>query len=82
MTADLFQITVDGVAIVVPRGASVAAALMNAELPIRTSVTGDARTAFCGMGICQDCRVTIDGRAHQRSCLVTVAPGMRVTRDG
>jgi sarcosine oxidase subunit alpha len=81
MSADLFQIIVDGVAVVVPRGVSVAAALMNAGLPLRESARGEARAALCGMGICHECRVTIDGRAHQRSCLVTVMPGMTISRD-
>jgi D-hydroxyproline dehydrogenase subunit gamma len=80
MSADLFQITVDGVAMVVPRGISVAAALMNAGLPVRVSVGGEPRAALCGMGICHECRVTIDGRSHQRSCLVAVGRGMIITR--
>ena len=82
MSADLFSITVDGETVVVPRGVSVAAALMNAGLPLRTSVSGEPRAALCGMGICHECRVTIDGVAHQRSCLVLVAPNMRILRDG
>lgn len=79
-SADLFQITVDGVTVVVPRGITVAAALMNAGLPIRKSVGGTPRAALCGMGICFECRVTIDGRPQQRSCMIPVAPGMTVTR--
>ena len=82
MSADLFQITVDGVAVVVPRGVSVAAALMNAGLPLRESVRGEPRAALCGMGICHECRLTIDGRAHRRACMHAVAPGMVVSRDG
>jgi sarcosine oxidase subunit alpha len=31
------------------------------------------------MGTCYECRVTIDGVAHRRACLVTVAEGMHVT---
>jgi len=30
------------------------------------------------MGICHECRVTIDDVAHQRACMVISAPGMRV----
>jgi predicted molibdopterin-dependent oxidoreductase YjgC len=82
VSADLFQITVDGVAVVVPKGISVAAALMNAELPIRTSVNGEPRAALCGMGICQECRISIDGRAYQRACMIAVEPGMTVARHG
>jgi len=32
----------------------------------------------CGMGVCYECRVTIDGVAHQRACLRVVADGMRI----
>jgi sarcosine oxidase subunit alpha len=35
------------------------------------------------MGSCFECRVTIDGVAHRRACLVSVAEGMIVrTRGG
>ena len=82
MTRDRVRIIIDGVEVEVAAGSSVAAALMNARLPIRTSVHGDPRGALCGMGICHECRVTIDGRAHRRSCMTTVAPGMVISRDG
>ena len=81
MKPDLFQISVEGVSIVVPRGITVAAAMMNAGIPIRASLSDEPRAALCGMGVCQECRITIDGRAHQRSCMTTVAPGMIITHD-
>ena len=60
-------------------GSSVAAALMNAGImTFGISVQGEPRGPLCGMGICQECRVTIDGEPHQRACLVTVAAGMRI----
>jgi D-hydroxyproline dehydrogenase subunit gamma len=81
MSADLFQISIDGVAVVVPRGITVAAAMMNGGLAIRASVSGEPRAALCGMGICQECRVMIDGRPYQRACMILVEPGMKVRRD-
>jgi sarcosine oxidase subunit alpha len=30
------------------------------------------------MGVCYECRVTIDGVAHRRACLVTVLDGLHV----
>jgi sarcosine oxidase subunit alpha len=30
------------------------------------------------MGICFECRVTVDGAPHRRACLVVCANGMRV----
>lgn len=82
MSADLFQITIDGTRVVVPQGITVAAALMNAGLPIRSSVNEEPRAALCGMGICQECRVKIDGRAYQRACMIAVEAGMTVERHG
>lgn len=44
----------------------------------RRSVTGMLRGPVCGMGVCQECRVTIDGRPHQLACQTLCASGMRV----
>jgi sarcosine oxidase subunit alpha len=58
---------------------SVAAALLNAGvLGFRRSVSGEPRGPLCGMGTCQECRLTIDGSAQQRACLRTVRQGMRI----
>ena len=81
MTAAPIAITVDGRTLETREGTTVAAALLNAGIPIRTSVTGEPRTALCAMGICHECRVTVDGHPHQRACMVFVAPDMRVDRD-
>ena len=74
------SITLDGVSGEVPAGYSVAAVLLNAGTPARHSVSGELRTAFCGMGTCLECRVTIDGIAHRRACMTTVSDGMRIER--
>jgi D-hydroxyproline dehydrogenase subunit gamma len=71
-------IRVDGRVLSVEAGISVAAALENARLPCRESITGEARGPVCGMGICHECRVTIDGIAQRRACMVIVSPGMEV----
>lgn len=73
------QLTIDGLAVEVPAGTSVAAAILNLELrATRRSVGGELRTPLCGMGTCFECRVTVDGDAHVRSCTVACQPGMRV----
>jgi sarcosine oxidase subunit alpha len=70
----------DGVAVRVSAGASVAAALLDAGIvAFRRSASGESRGPMCGMGTCFECRVTIDGVAHRRACLVEVADGMRVS---
>jgi hypothetical protein len=48
----------------------------------RRSVSGEWRGPFCGMGTCFECRVTIDGVRHQRSCQIVVRDGMEVRREG
>ena len=72
-------IIVDDVTTNVPAGITVAAALLaNGMRAFRRSVSGEPRAALCGMGVCHECQVTIDGIASQRSCLVPVEQGMRI----
>ena len=64
-------------------GSNVAVALLNAGIwHLRDPVDGAPRAPLCGMGICYECRVTIDGVAHRRACLVPVAEGMIVHTSG
>ncbi len=75
-------LTVNGAAIAVAPGTTVAAAVAMAGAATRTSVSGEPRGALCGMGICFECRVTIDGVPHLRSCQMLCQPGMGVTTAG
>lgn len=75
---DGIALTVDGTLVTVKPGTTVAAAVMMAGAATRISVTGEPRAPLCGMGICFECRVTIDGVPHQRSCQILCAPGMDV----
>ncbi len=73
-------IVADGRTVRVPAGVTVAAALLDLGMVgFRRSVSGEPRGPLCGMGTCYECRVTIDGVAHRRACLVVVAEGMHVT---
>ena len=73
------RLTVNGREVRVPAGTIVAAAIANAGVGVyRRSVGGEARAPLCGMGICFECRVTIDGRAHSLSCQTVCEEGMRV----
>jgi len=76
------RIQIDGEALDVPNGISVAAAIARLGRPFRRSVKGQVRAPFCGMGICFECRVRIDHVAQQRACMVTVREGMQVVTDG
>ena len=69
---------INGQAVSVPAGCSVAAALAIAGNGIaRISVGGEPRAPLCGMGICQECRVSINGQ-RRLACQTTCSPGMRV----
>jgi sarcosine oxidase subunit alpha len=74
-------VTVNGAPVSVPSGTTVAVAVMIAGQSCRTSVTGEPRGPLCGMGICFECRVAIDGTPHCRSCQILCEPGMEVRTD-
>ena len=77
------RIVVDGRPVAARETDTVAAALMNAGITaMRASVGGQPRGPLCAMGICFECRVTIDGRAHRRACLEMCRDGMRVETGG
>ncbi len=77
------RIIVDGEDVVAYEGESIAAALVAAGRPVTrwTGATGEPRGYFCGMGICQDCLVTIDGRGSVRACMTAVSDGLTIQRQ-
>ena len=75
------QIVVNGTPLQVPAGISVAAALAQQTLGItRTSVKGEPRAPLCGMGVCHECRVRIQGRIRL-ACQTVCADGMLIHTD-
>jgi sarcosine oxidase subunit alpha len=74
-------LTVNGTPVSVRPGATVAVAMTIAGKACRASVTGEPRGPLCGMGICYECRVMIDGVPHCRSCQTECRPGMDVRTD-
>ena len=79
---DRITLRVNHITVAVPEGCTVAAAVLRADVTFfRRSVTGEARGPLCGMGICFECRVTIDGVAHIRSCQTVCENGMDVRTD-
>ncbi len=79
---DTVHLSVNGVPIAVPHGAMVSIAVALAGITrFRRSVTGESRAPLCGMGICFECRVSINGREHCRSCQVPCENGMEVETD-
>src|ERR1700704_5591520 len=60
-------------------GETIAAALAAADVvAVRQARSGAPRGPFCGMGVCFDCLVTVDGRPSQRACLTKIEAGMDV----
>ena len=77
--SEAITLFVNGSPIVVARGSIVTTALALAgESASRTSVTGQPRGPLCGMGICFECRLTINGESHARSCQILCESGMDV----
>lgn len=72
------SLSVNGAFLSVAVGTSVAAAILIADTHTRTSVSGEPRAPLCGMGICFECRATINGIAHRRSCQILCEQGMEV----
>jgi D-hydroxyproline dehydrogenase subunit gamma len=73
------SITVDGSAVSVPDGMTLTAALLWAGVRAVgvNAVNGEPRGAFCGMGVCFECEITVNGRTV-RACLTPAADGMAV----
>lgn len=76
----LVKINVDGKTIEAYEGETVAAALLSAGIQIfsQSQKHKEPRGFFCGMGVCYDCLVTVDGVHAIRACLTQVAEGMQV----
>jgi predicted molibdopterin-dependent oxidoreductase YjgC len=62
------------------RGETVFAALIaSGDLILRRSQRlKDGRGGFCGMGVCYECLVCINGLSGQRACMVEVEEGMEI----
>lgn len=79
ITSDTVRIKVNNSMIKVPVGTIVAAALAQAGVTrFRRSIIGQSRGPLCGMGICMECRVTINGQPHYRSCQILCEENMEV----
>jgi NADPH-dependent 2,4-dienoyl-CoA reductase/sulfur reductase-like enzyme len=72
-------ITFEGRTLACFAGDSVSAAMLDAgELVCREAADGSPRGVFCGMGVCYECLVTIDGRPGRRACMTPVRGGMEI----
>jgi predicted molibdopterin-dependent oxidoreductase YjgC len=79
---DSITLCINGQSVIVPGGTVLAAALARAgQRHVRRSVSGQSRGPLCGMGVCFECRVTINGVPHRRSCQTLCEDGMEVWTD-
>jgi predicted molibdopterin-dependent oxidoreductase YjgC len=75
-------LTLDGGPVTAYAGETVAAVLLAEGLvATRTTPGGEPRGVFCGMGVCFDCLVIVDGIPNTRACMTTVHEGMEVRRQ-
>ncbi|HLW82205.1 MAG TPA: (2Fe-2S)-binding protein [Candidatus Acidoferrales bacterium] len=75
-------VTVNGTRVEVPSGTTALAAVLSSGTSvIRRSVTAEPRGPLCGMGICFECRATVNGQRHCRTCQILCTDGMELRTD-
>ncbi len=80
---DAIWVSVDGRSLEVRAGTLVAAAVERAApgRGARVSPGGARRQPLCGMGVCGECRVSVDGQAHRLGCQTVCTTGMEILTD-
>ncbi|WP_283132872.1 (2Fe-2S)-binding protein [Rhizohabitans arisaemae] len=75
-----FEIVFAGTPVPAYPGQSIAAALQGAGIRAwrTTRVRARPRGLFCGIGVCFDCVVVVNGSATLRACLTEARPGDEV----
>jgi predicted molibdopterin-dependent oxidoreductase YjgC len=73
-----FPVQIDGRPVTAHTGETVAAVLLAEGIRAfrRTPGRNEPRGVFCGIGVCYECLVTVNGAPNVRACVTTVAPGM------
>jgi predicted molibdopterin-dependent oxidoreductase YjgC len=79
---DPVSLTLDGRPVTAYEGESVATLLLaEGHVAMRTTQDGAPRGVYCGMGVCFDCLVVVDGVPNTRACVTWVREGMAVQRQ-
>lgn len=75
-----FEIEVDGIPMQAFEGETLASVMLaNGTRVLRkTRMADEPRGLFCGIGVCYDCLVIVDGKANVRACMTKAVPGMNV----
>jgi predicted molibdopterin-dependent oxidoreductase YjgC len=75
-------VTLDGWPVQAHVGETVATVLIaEGHASTRTTRGGAPRGVFCGMGVCFDCLVVVDGVPNTRACMTWVRDGMDIRRQ-
>lgn len=80
-----FEVEVDGEKITAYEGETIAAALLASGRRIfrHTAKQGSPRGMYCGIGLCFECLMVINGIPNTRACQTLATPGCRVeTQEG
>lgn len=74
------EISINGQTVRARRGEKLAAAMLAAGYRTlnQKEYSGAPRGIFCGMGVCHECIVTVNGQPFVRACMTKIEPGMRV----
>lgn len=77
-------VRVDGRSVVAFAGETIAALLLAEGIRVfrHTAKRSDPRSVYCGIGVCYECLVTVDGVANVRACMTTLTPGMAIETGG
>ena len=80
----LVTILLEGEPVEAFEGETVAAVLLaRGEIATRRTAGGEPRGIFCGMGVCFDCLMVVDGVPNTRACMTWVREGLDVRfQDG
>jgi D-hydroxyproline dehydrogenase subunit gamma len=79
---DAISVTVNGASVTVPSGATALTAILSAgNSSVRRSVSGAPRGPLCGMGVCFECRATVNHKRYARTCQVLCVSGMDIRTD-
>jgi D-hydroxyproline dehydrogenase subunit gamma len=79
---EALAVSLNGKPLSVPAGTTVAGAVfMAGQAYFRRSVSGEPRGPLCGMGICYECRLTVDGVRHVKTCQMLCKSGMQIETD-
>ena len=75
-----FEIKIDGNRITARKGQSIAEALLSAGFRVfRKTKRNAPRGLYCGIGLCYECRMTVNGIPNIRTCMTLAEPGCEIS---